>query len=436
MNRAWAEEIWRIVVFALGAVVLSVLSGNPLYSFLVVVLLYFAWHLRNLYRLGRWLEKRLNGQPPESRGIWEEIYLQLYRFRLRNKKRHKRLVSRLTRFQEAAQALPDAILVMDIEGAIEWCNKSATRLLGIHTTLDLGQRVLNLVRTPALVDYIHRHEFDEPLVLPSPLDETVILTIRIVPYGTDQQLLIARDITRLQRLEQMRQDFVANVSHEMRTPLTVITGYLEMFADTNDWNTEEFDDVVHRMSEQAGRLQNIIGDLLLLSRLESGLQQAGYEQVNIPQMLDIITDEARALSGFHNHDITLETDRSLWLTGNDMELRSAMSNLVFNAVRYTPDHGNITIRWYQDGEGAHFEVRDNGIGIPQQHIPRLTERFYRVDVGRSRHTGGTGLGLAIVKHVLQRHDAELRISSDVGEGSTFRCDFPASRTLTVREQAG
>jgi two-component system phosphate regulon sensor histidine kinase PhoR len=379
------------------------------------------------------LEKRLNGEPPESRGIWEEVYLQLYRFRLRNKKRHKRLVSRLTRFQEAAQALPDAILVMDNEDSIEWCNKSATYLLGIHTTLDLGQRVHNLVRSPALVDYIHKHEFDEPLVLASPLDENIIMSIRIVPYGTDQQLLIARDITRLQRLEQMRQDFVANVSHEMRTPLTVITGYLEMFADTNDWNTEEFDDVVHRMSEQAGRLQNIIGDLLLLSRLESGLRQAGYEQVNIPQMLDIICEEARALSGYHSHNITLEADRSLWVTGNDMELRSALSNLVFNAVRYTPDHGRIEIRWYCDEKGAHFEVKDNGIGIPQQHISRLTERFYRVDVGRSRHTGGTGLGLAIVKHVLQRHDADLHVSSNVGEGSTFRCDFPVSRTLTVEQ---
>jgi two-component system phosphate regulon sensor histidine kinase PhoR len=431
MSRGWTEEFWRFVALLLAALLLSTLFGSSPLWYIAAILIYLSWHLRNLKRLARWLNRRLNGEPPESRGIWEDIFLELHRVRLRNKKRHQRLVSRLSRFQEAAQALPDAIMVMDFEGVIEWCNKSSTRMLGIHTTHDLGQRVLNLVRSPSLVSYMHKREFDQPLILLSPVDEFCTLSIRIVPYGDDQQLLIARDITHLQRLEQMRRDFVANVSHEMRTPLTVISGYLEMFADDGDRNTDEFDDVVHRMNEQASRLQNIIGDLLLLSRLESDSQKSVLDKVNAAKIIDIITDEARSLSSFHNHDIVTEIDQTIWLQGNEMELRSAFSNLAFNAVRYTPDHGKIVIRWYKDEQGAHFAVEDSGIGIAPQYIPRLTERFYRVDVGRSRHTGGTGLGLAIVKHVLQRHDAQLKVTSKLGKGSTFRCDFPLSRIVTA-----
>lgn len=435
MNRFWAEEIWRMGLLAGVALVLSGLFGNFFSWLLLVSLLYLAWHIHNLAKLGRWIEKRLSGESPQSSGIWEEIFIQLHRFRQRNRRRHKRLVSRLSRFQEASQALPNAIVVLNNEGAIEWCNSATTRLLGIHTTHDLGQRVLNLIRSPALVNYMLRAEFEEPLTLISPIDDSRTLSIRVVAYGADQRLLIARDITHMQRLEEMRRDFVANVSHEMRTPLTVISGYLELFAEADNRDSDEFDDVVVRMSEQASRLQSIIGDLLLLSRLESEKKYtASHEAVNVAQLLKILLEEARSLSGYKNQQISLEGDEELFITGNDQELRSAFSNLVFNAVNYTPAGGEISLSWYRDDEGAHFAVRDTGIGIPGQHIERLTERFYRVDVGRSRHSGGTGLGLAIVKHVLQRHRARLHIESQVGQGSVFRCDFPPEQIVTVAEK--
>lgn len=434
MNRGWGDELWRIAFIAIAVLLLSAIFGEFFTWVALASVAYLTWHLHNLMNMVDWVNSRLSGEPPRSSGVWEEVFLQLLRFRQRNKRRHKRLVSRLSRFQEAAQALPNAIIVLNNEGAIEWCNNAATRMLGIHTTNDLGQRILNLVRNPALVNYIKQAEFDEPLKIPSPMDENMSLSIRIVPYGADQRLLLGRDITRIQRLEEMRRDFVANVSHEMRTPLTVICGYLELFAEADNRDSDEFDDVVVRMSEQAARLQSIIGDLLLLSRLESEAYSAKHETVNVPQLLKVLTDEARSLSGFKNHDISLECDDNLFITGNEQELRSAFSNLVFNAVNYTPVGGKVALSWYQDNDGAHFAVRDEGIGIPAQHIERLTERFYRVDVGRSRHSGGTGLGLAIVKHVLQRHRAHLYIKSQAGQGSTFRCDFTPQQIVTEAKQ--
>jgi two-component system phosphate regulon sensor histidine kinase PhoR len=434
VNRGWKEELWRIVFLAIAVLLFSAIFGEFFTWAALAGLGYLVWHLRNLQKLVGWINRRLSGEPPLSSGVWEEVFLQLFRFRQRNRRRHKRLVSRLSRFQEAAQALPNAIVVLDKEGAIEWCNKAATHMLGIHTSQDLGQRILNLVRTPALVSYIKQAEFDEPLKIQSPVDENMSLSIRIVPYGVDHRLLIARDITRVQRLEEMRRDFVANVSHEMRTPLTVICGYLELFAEADNRDSDEFDDVIVRMSEQASRLQSIIGDLLLLSRLESETYSTKHETVNVPQMLKVLAEEARSLSGYKNHDISLECDDNLFIIGNEQELRSAFSNLAFNAVNYTPAGGEVSLSWYRDDEGAHFAVRDTGIGIPAQHIERLTERFYRVDVGRSRHSGGTGLGLAIVKHVLQRHRASLHIESQAGQGSLFRCDFTPEQIVTGAEK--
>lgn len=431
MNRGWSDELWRITYIVIAVLLLTAIFGEFFTWVALAGVGYLTWHLHNLIGMVDWVNQRLGGEPPKSSGIWEEVFLQLLRFRQRNKRRHKRLVSRLSRFQEAAQALPNAIIVLNNEGTIEWCNNAATRMLGIHTTQDLGQRILNLVRTPALVNYIKQAAFDEPLQIPSPMDETMSLSIRIVPYGAEQRLLIARDITRMQRLEEMRRDFVANVSHEMRTPLTVICGYLELFAEADNRDSDEFDDVVVKMSEQASRLQSIIGDLLLLSRLESDTYRASHETVNVPQFLKVLVEEARSLSGFKNHDISLECEDDLFIAGNEQELRSAFSNLVFNAVNYTPAGGKVSLSWFSDDKGAHFAVSDTGIGIPTQHIERLTERFYRVDVGRSRHSGGTGLGLAIVKHVLQRHRAHLHIASETGKGSTFRCDFLPEQIMTA-----
>ena len=389
--------------------------------------IYLIWHLHQLDRLSDWMERRLTGEAPESHGIWEDVFMRLYRFRSRNKRRHKRLVKRLARFQEAAQAMPNAIVVLSHDNSIEWCNSAATRMLGIHTKDDLGQRLLNLVRHPQLVNYIVKGDYEEPLLMPSPVNETRTLSVRLVAYGDDQTLLVCRDITRLQHLKQMRRDFVANVSHEMRTPLTVINGYVEMMRDDESSSSNENQKMLAHIDEQSIRLQSIVDDLLQLSRLESTRSDTINETINISAMLDSIIEDAKELSGEQKHNISADIDRTLNFLGNEIEIRSAFSNLVFNAVRYTPAKGEISINWFKDAEGAHFIVRDTGMGIPIHHIERLTERFYRVDVARSRHTGGTGLGLAIVKHVLQRHDGELNIKSTVGIGSEFRCDFPEKR---------
>jgi len=424
LNRTWDEEFWRLLLLLAAVLLLSFLFDHFFIWLSVGLGLYLAWHLRQLNMLSEWIERRLTTEAPDSSGIWEDIFLRLYRFRLRNKRRHKRLVKRLARFQEAAQAMPNAIIVMDYETTIEWCNSAATRMLGLHTRTDLGQRLLNLVRNPLLVNYISKEDYDEPLLMPSPVDEQRMLSVRMVPYGSDQMLLVARDVTRVQRLEQMRRDFVSNVSHEMRTPLTVINGYMEMLRDEDSLSKEESSEMLQLVNEQAVRLQSIVDDLLQLSRLEATPHVTVTETVHVPQLLETIINDARELSGDQQHNFVADVDSNLNLLGSEYEIRSAFSNLVFNAVRYTPAHGKITIRWFHDDQGACFSVRDSGIGIPAQHIHRLTERFYRVDVGRSRHTGGTGLGLAIVKHILQRHDASLFIESTLGVGSEFRCEFP------------
>lgn len=427
MNRIVEEEFWRLLLLVVVVLVCTALFGNFFTWFAIAVAIYLAWYLRQLVRLLEWLERRLTGDAPKSSGIWEDVFMRLYRFRLRNKRRHKRLVKRISRFQEAAQAMPNAIVVLKNDTTIEWCNSAATKMLGIHTSHDLGQRLLNLVRHPQLVNYIEKADFEMPLLMPSPVNETRTLSVRLVGYGDDQTLLVARDITRLQQLKQMRRDFVANVSHEMRTPLTVINGYVEMMRDDDSLSKQEASEILQRIDEQSIRLQSIVDDLLQLSRLESTSTDTTVSVVNTPFLIDSIIADAKELSNEQQHELIADIDRNLNICGSEIEIRSAFSNLIFNAVRYTPDKGQINVSWYKDSTGAHFTVRDTGIGIPAHHLARLTERFYRVDVARSRHTGGTGLGLAIVKHVLQRHDGELEINSTAGIGSTFTCHFPSSR---------
>lgn len=434
-SRIWVPELWRGAGMLLAAAVATWIWGEFWIWLSLFLLAYLGWHLLNLARLETWVSRRLVRMPPESSGVWEEIFLNLYRVRQRNKKRHKRIVKRLARFQEAAQALPDAIAVLDQEGAVEWVNLAANRLLGIDPSRDVGQRLLNLVRHPELVAYMTRGDFRTPMLLPSPEDAALTLSVRVVPYGKDQHLFIARDVTQLQKLEKMRRDFIANVSHEIRTPLTVISGYLETLRDEDQTDPGQWSELLGTMQDQALRMRTIVGDLLLLSRLESSGGEAPEEPVDVPRLLEVLRADAIALSADNRHEFQLHCDSMLWFKGSESELRSAFSNLVFNAVRYTPPGGLIDIRWYVDEQGVHFAVKDNGVGIPAYHLSRLTERFYRVDVARSRHTGGTGLGLAIVKHVLQRHGGVLWIDSTPGVGSLFRCDFSAMRATPPTEVA-
>jgi len=404
----------------------SLIFGHVLLWFFLAVTGYLLWHLVNLVRFEKWIRGGLKGDLPESIGIWEENYLLLNRWRKHNDRYRQRLTQRLNRFQEVARALPDAIVVLNENDSIEWCNRVAMNYLGIHSSNDIGQPLINIVRHPQLVKYIAGKDESDPVLVPSPVNGNMILSVRLIDYGNDQHLLIARDVTHLQRIEKMRRDFVANVSHEMRSPLTVISGYLETLKGEHGESLQPWENIFGQMSEQAVRMQHLVEDLLLLAKLESNDYVAQRDKVNVPQLLSILLNEAKALSG-DRHKIQLNVDETLWLEGNSTEIHSAFSNLVSNAIRYTPSDGNITINWFKDGNHACFSVEDSGVGIQSQHIPRLTERFYRVDVARSRHTGGTGLGLAIVKHILQRHGATLHIESEPDEGSLFRCDFPQDR---------
>ncbi|MAT66171.1 MAG: PAS domain-containing sensor histidine kinase [Gammaproteobacteria bacterium] len=432
MFNPWADEAWRLTVLLVLALVIGLIIGYPLPLVLLVVAGYLAWHLRNLRLLQRWLKEGRRFHPPESVGVWDDVFQEIYRLQQRNRKRKRKLGKMLNRFQEATEAMPDATVVLTPDDEIEWWNPSASDLLGFSYPRDAGQRIGNLIRHPGLAEYLRSGDYEGTSIeLPSPVDEQVSLSLRIIPYGKSQRLLIARDITRMQRLEQMRRDFVANVSHELRTPLTVVAGYLETLEEECRGKDEGMRHMIEVMQQQSERMRRIVEDLLMLARLETERVNDNPEPVSVPSMLASICDDARRLSAEEGHRIELEAESGLWLKGNDGELRSLFSNIVFNAVRYTPGGGDIRIRWYSDERGAVFEVKDTGIGIAPHHLARLTERFYRVDVGRSRSRGGTGLGLAIVKHVLLRHGGRLEIESQIGEGSTFRAILPPQRLVRV-----
>ncbi|HHH45185.1 MAG TPA: phosphate regulon sensor histidine kinase PhoR [Gammaproteobacteria bacterium] len=408
----------------MGGLVLGLVLGSVIPVLLLVALGYLGWHLYNVHRLICWLREGRKFRPPEASGIWDDVFEHIYRLQQRNRKRKRELRRMLKRFHKITVALPDATVELRPGSEqIEWWNNAAARYLGFEYPRDSGQRISNLLRHPAFVDYLHGHDYEQAVEIPSPVDERITLRIRVIPYSGDRRLVVARDMTRMQQLERMRQDFVANVSHEMRTPLTVISGYLETLADAEGC-AGEFADQLNSMRQQAERMNRIVEDLMLLSRLENETSQPDPQAVPVAAMIDAITDQARELSADNGHVITLDVDTDLCIRGTESELYSAFSNLVFNAVRYTPAQGRIIIRWRLEDQTPVFSVKDSGMGIAAHHIPRLTERFYRIDTGRSRATGGTGLGLAIVKHVLLRHDAELEIDSEPGKGSCFRCRFP------------
>lgn len=431
--RPWIGEAWRIV----GIVVLSLLFGIVIDHLLIGLLLgligYLAWHLTNLYRLEKWLQSGPKLQPPEAWGVWGESFAQIYRLQLSNRKRKRRLKKILRAFQESTAAMPDAGLVLGTHSEIQWWNDAAQELLQLRSPRDVGLRIDNLLRHPRFLQYLAGEEEEESVEIPSPLDDDVILNLRLVRYGKNQKLLIIRDVSKIHRLERIRRDFVANVSHELRTPLTVIRGYLETLAEVEDLPLKRRKTLFETMEQQAKRMEQLLDDLLLLARLEAQDEQNELESVPVAELLKEIRDDALFMSG-DKHKVALVADSDLRIRGVANELRSVFGNLVNNAVQYTPEGGEIQIRWFQDGDEACYEVRDTGEGIEPKHLPRLTERFYRVDTSRSRATGGTGLGLAIVKHVLERHQGTLEIESQMGLGSTFRCRFNAVRTIKQSEE--
>ena len=437
MNRDWrAALIRRMVLLLAGCLLLGLLTGEYAWALVLGLALLLAWTLRQSLRLQRWLSQSdPDAEPPEAYGFWGEIFDAIYRLQRRGQRRRGRLQSVIDRVQESTAALRDAVVMLDAEGNLDWWNPAAEALLGFRSPQDRGQPVCNLIRDPRFKEFFERAEPSELLDIPAPLGERR-LQFQLTRYGEGEQLMLVRDVTRLHQLEQMRKDFVANLSHELRTPLTVLAGYLEAMRDSPDGLPPRWQRPLEQMQEQATRMQGLLTDLLLLARLEATDYPSDNAPVAVSPLLESICADARALSGERGHEITLHIETPSELKGSESELRSAFANLVVNAVNYTPAGGHIEVRWWEDADGGHLSVRDDGPGIEPRHLPRLTERFYRVDAGRSSASGGTGLGLAIVKHALLRHRGRLEIDSEPGQGSCFRCHFEArqlSRSTTATQ---
>jgi two-component system phosphate regulon sensor histidine kinase PhoR len=378
------------------------------------------------YRLARWLENPDEVDPPDATGTWGDIFYRLQKLQRRQRASRSELSNALEQFEHAAEAVPDAMVILNRSEQIEWCNPASRKYMGLDCERDRGQFIRYLMRQAYFLDFLDAADYSRRLVCKSPVNRELTLSLQLVPFGASQKLLVARDITDLERVDAMRRDFIANVSHELRTPLTVVGGFVETLADAADLPAAESRRYFDLMLDHTRRMQRLLDDLLTLSRLESDEHNLKDESVDVPELAQALKAEAESLSR-GRHRISLRLDSAAWLKGNLQEVRSALGNLVSNAVRYTPEGGEITLAWRErDGEGV-FAVTDTGEGIAAEHIPRLTERFYRVDRSRSRETGGTGLGLAIVKHVLTRHGARLDIQSTPGKGSTFSAIFPAQR---------
>jgi two-component system phosphate regulon sensor histidine kinase PhoR len=429
MAAMWTFALARLAGILLAGVCLGLLI-QPLWLWvLLAACLYLAWQLRNLYRLDRWLRLRSQLDPPVIGGIWGDIIGQVVRLHRRKQFHKQRLVQIFRELRRSTAALPDGVIILSSQNEIVWFNRQAARLLGLRRPIDIGLRVDNLIRSPEFVRYLHGEDFAMPLVIRPPIESDLYLALQMVPYGAGQFLLLARDVTRQMRLEAMRKDFVANASHELRTPLTVISGYLDTLADDPGID-QAWAGPIRDMRSQAQRMNAIITDLLELSRLESTDGEAPRDPIDVPRMLERLHRDALA-KGDRPHRVLLDLECEDGLFGAAHEIESAFTNLLVNGLKYTLSEGTVRMRWWSDEEGAYFSVIDTGIGIPAEHIPRLTERFYRVDAGRSRGEGGSGLGLAIVKHALQRHGGRLEVRSVEGKGSTFTCHFPAQRVCHV-----
>lgn len=419
-------------LLALAAALVGLFGGMTaaLGAFAAGVLLMHACHLRNLQRLVDWTHEPIGTPVPSAWGVWNRAFADINRRSRSSHEMRERLALSLERFREASQAMPDGALYLSAEDRIEWMNQKAEQHFGLDAVRDSGVPVTKLVRQPEFIRFLNEGDHDEALVLHSDRRLGLTMMVQVVPFGGGQKMIISRDVSQLERLETMRRDFVANVSHELRTPLTVVIGFLETLVDgLDDFAADDVKHYVRLALDQSVRMEALIEDLLTLSALETCAPAPAEQRVTVGPLVQDIAEDARLLStGRHEISVDIAAgDEALVLLGSTKELRSAFTNLASNAVHYTPAGGKIRLSWRRVRDGAEFAVEDNGVGIEPRHLPRLTERFYRVDLGRSRETGGTGLGLAIVKHILSRHGAELRIESEYGRGSRFSVRFPASR---------
>lgn len=429
------HAVYRLAAALLAALLLGLVTGRMALSFGLVLLIYACLQIWNMVRVDRWLRFRRIQPPPDISGPWGEIIAIVSRIYRRKQYHRSRATELLREFRQLTTAMPEGAVLLGPENEILWFNGRAGDWLGLKRKRDFGMRIENLVRHPDFVRYVQTgapqggvvvHEIGQ--------GGSRWLAFHIVRSETAvRQLLIVRDVSREKQLEAMRKDFVANASHELRSPLTVISGYLDALSDDEGLDPMWRGPVVE-MRRQAERMSMIVNDLLELSKLEADDTPKDDQPVDVGGLLTLLRKETLQLEERPQHiSVKLETDALL--LGSETELHSIVSNLLSNAVKYTPAHGEIELRWWMDDDGAHLSVRDTGIGIAAEHLPRLTERFYRIDAGRARSMGGSGLGLAIVKHALQRHDGTLRVESKEGQGSTFTCDFPPQRIVPRQQQA-
>ena len=427
LRLAWRQSLLRLALLYLSALGLGWWTGQWAWFLLLATALIAARGYWRLYRVLRFLDWRQQLRTVHGQGLWAALETLVHRRQTETRTRTRRLVSLLRAYRQAATAMADGALIIDRrDNHLIWFNKSARRLLGLSYPHSLGASLLALLPSPRVSEWLAGGHTDEPMMdIASPVDDNLRLSLRLLRYSPDQWLVVVRDVTQLMRLEHVRRDFVANVSHELRTPLTVVHGYLDMMEPEEK---PEWAPMIEEMRKQSQRMNELLEDLLTLSRLEARDHLAD-EPIAMESLLITLRREAEALSQ-GRHIITVEDTARCDLTGSSKEVHSAFSNLVSNAIRYTPTAGQVGIRFARTADGgASLSVQDSGYGIPAQHLPRITERFYRVSTSRSRESGGTGLGLSIVKHVLNLHKGHLEIDSEVGRGSTFACVFGPERVL-------
>lgn len=424
------RKLLTFVLFIYGAFAfIGWLFENILTALLFVSAVHLWWQYKHIFMLDKWLWRDRKLTPPAGDGSWQQIFDGIYFQQRRERRKRKELRTLVRRFRDGAEALPEAVIVLNDDWTIIWCNKLAQILVGLRWPTDEGQRIDNLIRAPEFHYYLKSKQFTQSLEIASPNAGNLMLECRFIPYGKSQFLLIVRDISNLKQLEQIRKDFIANVSHELRTPLTVLQGYLEVMDGDMPPQLLIWKKAHLVMLEQTRRMDALVQQLLTLSRIEAAARVQFEQEVDVPAMLTLIEQEAETLNREKQHRLIFNIDDSLTVTGAKDELRSAFSNLVTNAIKYTPAGGEINVSWQREHQRAVFTVTDNGDGIAAHHVKRLTERFYRVDQARARNTGGTGLGLAIVKHVLSRHNSQLLIFSEPGRGSAFSFALPPELVL-------
>lgn len=428
----WRSELNRLCLLLSLAAVIGYALGHVSWVMLISLCGYYLYNLYQLRRFDLWLNRDSSGsdsEPPESFGLWGDIFDGIYRLQKRERRASSYLANIIDKAQESSAALEMAVVMINKQGNLDWWNFAAEKLLGLQHPKDRNQSITNLIRNPSFAEYFHSEHYDETLKMEAPGESNKILEFQIALFGENERLMIVRDITQLHRLESMRKDFVGNVSHELGTPITVIKGYLEAILDNLDGLDEKWHKPMLQMRQQSMRMENLVRDLLMLSSLETKGLTKTQDAIELKSLFSEIESDTQQMFKDKTHTFELVCPPSLTIVGKRSELYSAISNLVVNAAKYTPTGGHIKLSADEGTDSLNIVVEDNGIGIENHHIPRLTERFYRIDGSRSSDTGGTGLGLAIVKHILARHEAELEIKSNYGEGSSFICRLPLNRVV-------